>query len=944
MGKQLALPTTDDGSLPVPGTEELLTSLIHSANHLVWCTSLDGTRLLYANPVASRLYGRPMEDLIANQDYWLDAIHPDDRAQVLGNLSNLRERKQIEQEYRIVRPDDTVIWLHDHINVVHDRSGKPMYVGGIGTDISAIRESEARYSSLVESLPLHVIRKDLDGRVVFGNQRYCQTVGMPLEQVIGKTDFDLFPADLAEKYVCDDRRVIESGRVVNDVEEHENPDGSRVFVEIFKSPLRDSQGEICGVQVMFWDVTHRKQAQEEIRVAKELAEQANQAKSEFLANMSHEIRTPMNGIIGMTDLLLGTLPTAEQRDYLAMVKQSADSLLRLLNDILDFSKIEAGKLDLDHREFSLRDCVGQSVQTLGTRAGEKGLELLYHVSPNLPDALVGDEGRFGQIIVNLVGNAVKFTEHGEVEVDISGELEDEGKTLHLHCRVRDTGIGIPESQQKRIFDSFCQVDTSPTRREGGTGLGLAISSQLVGMMDGKLDVESEVGVGTTFDFTARFDVQTQQREAVELQQLRGIPVLVVDDNGNSRKVLEELLRSWHLEPTVVANGLEAMDQLRSACAQSRPFSLVIVDRLMPGMDGFDVAACIHGDDQLSGCSVIMLSSTVKAGDLERCRKLEIDRYMQKPVLQSELLKLILVATGVRDAEVSPSETRSFGSPCPPLKILLAEDGEVNQKVAVGLLQQHGHDVSIANDGQEAVQALQQQAFDLVLMDIQMPNMDGHEATRMIREQEQGNGRYTPIVAMTASAMKGDREKCLQVGMDGYVSKPIDPELLFDVMNQCVPRLRIRDLEHGDAHVERSDNELQNDREDTGKSSESSATDELIGDAEKSAIDLQAARALCGDDDQQLRDLAKTLLDESTSLMDEIRCAAASLDLETLCARAHSLKGAVSVFGAAEAVAAAKGLERLGIDGKLDAIPAALEKLEQQASLLTDALRRLSGSR
>ena len=472
--------------------EELLTSLINSANHLVWCTSLDGTQLLYANPVAASIYGRPLEELVANQDYWIEAVHPDDRQKVLKNLHTLLDRQHIEQEYRIVRPDGTIIWLHDRISVVHDADGKPMYVGGIGTDISAIRESEARYSSLVESLPLHVIRKDLDGKVVFGNQRYCQAVGLSLEEVIGKTDFDLFPPDLAKKYVEDDRRVLESGNVFNDIEAHEAANGKRVFVEIFKSPVHDAHGKVNGVQVMFWDVTERKRAEEEVRVAKELAEKANRAKSEFLANMSHEIRTPMNGIIGMTELLHNTGPTAEQRDYLNMVKQSADSLLRLLNDILDFSKIEAGKLDLEHREFSLRDCVGKTVQTLGSRAGEKGLELLCHLDARIPDVLIGDAGRLGQIVVNLVGNSVKFTERGEVVVDVSVDRLDQDDVC-LHFQIRDTGIGIPQDQQRRIFESFSQVDTSKTRRVGGTGLGLAISSQLVEMMDGRIWVESEVG-------------------------------------------------------------------------------------------------------------------------------------------------------------------------------------------------------------------------------------------------------------------------------------------------------------------------------------------------------------------------------------------------------------------------------------------------------------------
>ncbi len=715
-----------------PATEDLLKTLVDSANHLVWCTSLDGTQLLYANPVAARIYGRPIEALIENQDFWLDAIHPDDRSSVLRNLSELPEREQIEQEYRIVRPDGSVVWLHDRISVVHDSEGRPDYIGGIGTDISAIRESEALYSSLVENLPLHVIRKDLGGKVVFGNQRYCESVGKTLEELIGKSDFDLFPEDLARKYCEDDRRVLESGQVFNDIEAHQTPDGQRAYVEIFKGPVRDAQGRINGVQVMYWDVTSRKQAVEDVRAAKDLAEAANRAKSEFLANMSHEIRTPMNGIIGMTELLLDSSPTPDQRDYLKMVKQSANSLLRLINDILDFSKIEAGKLDLEQRAFSLRDCVEQTLQTLAGNAGEKGLELLCHIAPDIPDSLQGDAGRLGQIVLNLVGNAIKFTQQGEVEVDVSRDCDDSDDSITLHFQVRDTGIGIPADDQRRIFDSFSQVDATTTRRFGGTGLGLAISSQLVEMMEGRIWVESTVGRGTTFHFTPRFKRSpTPLPPVAELEQIRNLPVLAVDDHERSRQILAELLQSWGLAARMVESGSQAISELKRAADAGQPYSIVILDGQMPGMDGFNVAACIHEDRRLSDAHIIMLSAAVKSADIERCRNLGIARYMQKPAMQLELLQSILSLTGVCPIHHSPHSARY--DPIAPaetcLKILLAEDGVVNQQVAIGLLSRRGHQVVVASDGQQAVDLLARDHFDLVLMDIQMPVMDGLEATR-----------------------------------------------------------------------------------------------------------------------------------------------------------------------------------------------------------------------
>ncbi len=898
-------------------TEELLKSLIHSANHLVWCTSLDGTRLLYANPIAAHLYGRPLEELMSNPDYWLDAIHPDDRTMVLSNLTELLKREQIEQEYRIVRPDRSVIWLHDRISVVRDAQGNPLYVGGIGTDISRIRESEARYASLVESLPLHVIRKDTEGKVVFGNQRYCQSIGLPLDDLIGKTDFDLFPFDLAKKYVEDDRRVLDTGHVFNQVEEHQNADGERVFVEIFKGPVRDSQGTIAGLQVMYWDVTERKLAEEEVVKAKEQAEAANRSKSEFLANMSHEIRTPMNGIIGMTELLFNTVQTAEQRDYLNMVKQSANSLLRLLNDILDFSKIEAGKLDLEHCEFGLRDCIGHTLQSLGGRAGDKNFELICRVSPEVPDTLVGDAVRLGQIIMNLVSNAIKFTEQGEVEVNVSSITESE-RAIQLHVSVRDTGIGIPQEHQRRIFDSFSQVDASTTRRFGGTGLGLAISSQLVRLMDGTICVESTVGQGTTFHFTVNCELGRQQWPPNDIAALQGTKILVVDDNPTSRAGMDELLRSWGLEPTLCPSGPHAIDELKKASAAGNPYRIAILDGRMPGMDGFNIAACIHEDESLRDCRMIMVTSGVKSGDIERCRRLEVARYMQKPVIQSELLDTILRLTGVRTESLQPIDDLS--GQVPPagrtLKILLAEDGIVNQQVAIGLLGQQGHHVTVACDGREAIELFERESFDVVLMDVQMPNMDGLEATRIIREQETQSGHHTPIIAITAGAMKGDEERCLEAGTDFYISKPIDPKKLYAAIERFTATSVDVDCQAAELQIEHSD---------------------------QSVIDITAAAKLCGGDQHRLCELARTLLDETNLLMDEIDQARKSGDIATFCRCAHTLKGSADVFAAKRVVETAINIGKTAGSGNLDQVEELLATLKFEVGRMKSALQGLCES-
>ncbi len=943
----------------LPTTEVLLTSLINSANHLVWCTSLDGSRLLYANPVAARIYGRPLEDLITNQDYWLDAIHADDRGKVLRNLGELPEREQIEQEYRIIRPDGTVTWLHDRISVVHDASGRPMYVGGIGTDITAIRESEARYSSLVESLPLHVIRKDINGKVVFGNQRYCEAVGLSQKDLLGKTDFDLFPADLARKYVEDDKRVLESGQVFNDVEEHQTTEGDRVFVEIFKSPLRDSLGKISGIQVMYWDVTERKRAEEEVRAAKELAEAANRAKSDFLANMSHEIRTPMNGIVGMTDLLLNTSPTEEQREYLNMAKQSADSLLRLLNDILDFSKIEAGKLDLEHREFNLRDCVEHTAQSLGVRAGEKDIELMCHIDADVPNDLVGDAGRLGQIIVNLVGNAIKFTDHGEVEIDVGRQAASESE-IRLHFTVRDTGIGIPADQTDRVFESFSQVDASTTRRFGGTGLGLAISSQLVEMMKGRIWVESEAGQGATFHFTVCFELASDPKvDTSQRERLRGIPVLVADDHPRCREILQQLLGGWGLEPTVLGNGRAALDELKRAASNGHPYRLAILDSRMPEMDGFDVAACIDGNNDFQDCHVLILSSFAKAGDVERCRKLGIARYMQKPLVQSDLLRTVMKLMGVGETEAtqqvdSPDHKPSNGA---TLRILLAEDGAVNQQVAIGLLAHRGHEVVVAEDGVEAIAALDRETFDLVLMDVQMPKMDGHEATRVIRQRERESGNHIPVIAMTAGAMKGDQERCLESGMDAYLSKPIDPPLLYELVEKYAKPAKEPTDELAEDHATNKQSEMSSENCDGANEGDANAGhgnegekidgETNLGDDSATSpnrdggiIDMEATRDLCSGDEERIAILARTLLDESATLMRDIREAIDADDVATVRRLSHTLKGSAAVFGATRVMDAALRLELMGTNGALDDIEGPWKELEIQVAELSAALQTL----
>ncbi len=679
------------------------------------------------------------------------------------------------------RNNDEIGFLVDQFNGMLDR----LQQRDDGLEKS-VAERTSYLNALIENSPFGILVVDSERLVKLCNPAFETLFQYSRLEVVGKTIDGLVAGEelLSDEEVY--RRTLD-GEVINVVTRCKRKDQTIVDVELHTVRLMVNR-RVEGTLSFYEDISVRKRTEEEIKRAKEAAETSNRAKSEFLANMSHEIRTPMNGIIGMTDLTLETKLSQEQREFLGMVKSSADSLLLLLNDILDFSKIEAGKLDFETIDFQLRDTLDDTVRALGLHAQQKGLELACHVLPDVPDVLQGDPTRIRQIVVNLLGNAIKFTSEGEVviRVEIQEESEDE---VVLHFAVRDTGIGIPLEKQQLIFEAFTQTDSSTTRKFGGTGLGLAISSRLVNRMGGKIWVESEPGRGSTFHFTTRFQLQkisSRKYTPLGAEALGGLPVLVVDDSATNRRILQEMLLAWQMIPELTASGPEALTILERANTEGTPFSLILLDAQMPGMDGFTVAARIKQDARLAKSVVILLTSGGFRGDGARCRELGIKGYLTKPIKRSDLLEAIKAVLGSQiGAEATPSvvTVHSLCESRGRLRILLAEDNRVNQVLAVRLLEKRGHEVAVAGNGAEALEALEKHAFDLILMDVQMPEMDGLQATVAIRKGERKSGKHIPIIAMTAHAMARDKERCLEAGMDDYITKPIRPEQLVDVLER-----------------------------------------------------------------------------------------------------------------------------------------------------------------
>jgi PAS domain S-box-containing protein len=782
----------------------------------------------------------------------------------------------------------------------------------INANLAQARKNMTELENQHFALDQHAIVSitDIHGNIIYANDKFCEISQYPLEELLGK-NHRIVKSGIHPPAVYEELwHTITQGKVWHGEVCNRARDGGHYWVNATIVPFLDESGLPYQYVSIRTDITRSKQNELALEEARDAAEAASRAKSDFLATMSHEIRTPMNGIIGMTELSLDTELTPLQREYLEIVKSSADSLLTVINDILDFSKIEAGKMELDLDTFDLRDVLADVVKPLALRAEQKGVELIYEVAPEIPELLVGDYHRLKQVIVNLVGNAIKFTSEGEIVVRVLPEIIAEGEAI-LHFMVSDTGIGIPPEKQALIFEAFSQADSSTTRKYGGTGLGLTISGRLVKLMGGTIWVESETGQGSTFHFQARMEIGHDGEPSCPPSRtvdLNGARVLVVDDNATNRRIFREMLGNWGMLADTAELGAEGLKLLWQAAGTEHPYQLVILDVMMPEMDGFEVAREIRQNSATAHTPLLILSSAMRPDSGALCRELLLDACLTKPVKQSDLFKHIQAALGApQHAEAAARRHITAQHVADGLRILLAEDNPINQKLAVRLLEKHGHRITLANNGQEAVELLANGEFDLVLMDMQMPEMDGIEATQHIRSREIDSGEHIPIIAMTANVMPEDRHRCLEAGMDGYVSKPINTEALFAAIAGVCVNAPL-------APAGEEDDEAQ-----------TAAFD--YASALKNSVDAEIV-AIIGAD----------FLEQAPAYLTALDAAIAAADCATTARIAHTLKGLLGNFAARPAVEVARAIEQSARSQSPDGIAELNKKLEREMALFSAALR------
>lgn len=829
-------------------------------------------------------------------------------------------------EVKNKRKDGTYYWVDSTVVPLMDSEGKPSRYISIRTDISAskamsdhILAQRVFYENITETLGEGLYVQDANGLCIYINSEAEKLLGWQRHEIIGLPVHDTIHTQTSSgkplpMHDCPIMiHVKKNGEAHMDDQVFVRKDGSVFPVTISSRAVRDADGNIISTVVAFQDISDRKAAEASVMLAKEAAERANKVKSDFLANMSHEIRTPMNGIIGMTDLVLDSDLNPEQREYISIVKTSADALLGIINDILDFSKIESGKMDIESIYFSLRQMLRDTVKSVSARAHQKHLELLLHIAPNVPDRIIGDPGRLRQVILNLIGNAIKFTESGEIEVHVKKVDGALTGNVKLEFSVRDTGIGIPEEKFSTIFESFSQADTSITRKYGGTGLGLSISSKIISMMGGQLKLSSTVGQGSTFYFT--IDVPFISGEPSTPQdntsEIKGLKVLVADDNTTNQKILQEMLQSWGMLPTIVASGKEALLELERTSATAQPYTLAILDVQMPEMSGFELVERLHDTPEHKPATVMMLTSAGSRGDAAKCRELGISGYLMKPVSQSDLFDAMMTAleqpllNDAQSGEVPLITRHSLRESRRKLNLLLAEDNHVNQTLAVRVLEKLGHQVTIANNGVEAIQLWENNQFDAILMDIDMPVMGGFEATRHIRDKEINNDHHIPIIAMTAHAMQGARDDCLSHGMDGYVSKPIDTEALWRELDTIAP--------HANANAHSV-----------------TASPEALA-----IVDFGKARQTMDNSRELFEEIVRLFLRDAPEHMKTIKDALDTNDSSAIRHSAHAIKGMVGIFAAERTMYHAGWIES---NADKENVQDAIKELELALNELETAIR------
>jgi two-component system sensor histidine kinase/response regulator len=945
------------------GANDELEDLLDLSIDLICVAGLSG-RFKRVNRAWTDYLGYSKEELLNLP--WLDVVHPDDRkstadeaAKVLQGEKTLRFRNRIRSstgEYRYV------LWT-----AAADENQKVFYA--TGRDVTEQKFDEDRLLAQYSVTRVLSEASSLSQAVSPILQCICETLGWDLGVVwkVGRNESVLrcvalwhTPSISPKEFIADTlsrtfaRSIGLPGRVWANAEPvwledvPTDPNFPRIPFAL-KADLHSAfgfpillRGEVLGVLEFFsrdirkpdnkllemlsaigsqiGQFMERAGAEEELRVyareleaAKHQAEEATKAKSEFLANMSHEIRTPMNAIVGMTDLALGTRLDIEQRQYLETIKDSSEALLALINDLLDFSKIEARKFELENVEFDLRDVLEDTLRLLAPRAHQKDLELGCRIQTELPERAFGDPMRLRQIVINLVGNAIKFTDKGEVMLDVNLVKQD-SSSLEMHFVISDTGIGIPEGKQDKIFGAFEQVDGSTTRKYGGTGLGLTISAELAKLMGGRMWVESKEKQGSKFHFTIVLELKGTERKRAPRRNtmLLNLPILVVDDNASNRRILQEILTNWHMQPTLANSGAEALRTLAERDPHN-PFALVLLDVHMPDMDGFTVAERIASDKTFHATKVMLLTSAGRPGDIARCRELGIAGYLTKPIKQSELFDSIVTALAEPAGDHESSHVAQEIHPSVrALNVLLAEDNPVNQVLATRILEKLGHTVLVVNNGKDAFEKAVNENFDLIVMDVQMPEMDGLEATAAIRDAEAASGKHVPILAMTAHAMKGDRERCLSAGMDGYVSKPIRVEEL---------KKALADIEHFAVPAEVDSNS-------------EGLNPNSIGSLDSLLEGVMGDRGL-------LAEMAELWLKDSELQVSQIRLGIESGDCLVIQRAAHALKGSVGTFQAAAAYQAAKELEMVAKNADLEASKQLFATLAIHIEDVRRALRALT---